>query len=203
MHVFELGVLVGAVILGALPLCGAQTPRPAPERYYVALRAGDETGDLTLQNVDGATIEEISPDPDGDAALGPLRPGHYTLCLDGVAAGEFVLNENAAVMLTTGRLWTDGELLHLEPDTPGAILLKLALPGPGTYPVYLTGEDVSRTAVAQIGADDAQDPGGGYTRCVQFEGLMAGCYTLTCRGEAIASLELARGEVKSLALAVN
>ena len=140
---------------------------------------------------------------DGDAALGPLRPGHYTLCLDGVAAGEFVLNENAAVMLTTGRLWTDGELLHLEPDTPGAILLKLALPGPGTYPVYLTGEDVSRTAVAQIGADDAQDPGGGYTRCVQFEGLMAGCYTLTCRGEAIASLELARGEVKSLALAVN
>lgn len=206
MNIFQTGVLLTAALLGVLPFCRDKVqarPETAAQEmtYYVAFRDQTMAPDLMLTDCEGQTLDRIRPDRDRDAALGPLRPGRYQILDREETAGEFVLNENAAVMLTTGRLWTDGELLYLAPWTPGALLVRCELPGPGVYTLTLMGENGDeRAAILEIGPEAAPDPGGGWSRCCQFEGLGPGYYELRRQGLVCATAELNAGEIKSLAL---
>lgn len=157
--------------------------------------------DLALYGPEGSAPEPVSPDADGDAALGPLRPGRYSLRRAGILLGEFVLNENASVAIATGRLWTDGEILYLESFLPAEAELRLTLEDRGYYSISLMGEDgMSRSGAVFIPENASFDSGGVFLRILRFPGLPAGSYTVCYRGRPVAELEAGEGEVAGLEL---
>ena len=92
-----------------------------PLLRYVAFRLeGPEPGRLFLADADGNPLERIETDRDGDAALGPLAPGRYSVTVGRSTLGTFVLLDNAALSGADGQLRTDGELLYLRPLTSPA-----------------------------------------------------------------------------------
>lgn len=160
--------------------------------------------DLTVSGPEGSAPAPVNPDRDGDAALGPLLPGCYSLQEQGRPLGEFVLNENASVAIATGRLWTDGEVLYLEDFIPSEAELRLTLTERGYYSFSLVGEDgLSRCAALFLPENESYDPGGVFLRTLRFPGLPAGHYTLCSRGRAVAELDTRPGEVTAVELQIG
>ena len=85
------------------------------ETFAVRLRAEDPIpGErLFLCDAAGCPLEELEPDADGGAALGPLAPGSYGIWRGATEIGCFRLLADGALGETAGRLWTDGRFLHL------------------------------------------------------------------------------------------
>ena len=121
----------------------------------------------------------MEADADGDAALGPVTPGRYCLTLDSERIGSFRVLENAAITETAGRLWSDGELLHLERFRPGQAEITLTLTEPG-YESILLVDDLGRrwTRDFFIPEQEGRGADGSYTRVLRFQGLPEGRYTL-------------------------
>lgn len=174
--------------------------------YLVALRAEDpEPGErLYLCDAAGCPLEEILPDRDGDAALGPLAPGSYQVCREQTQVGAFRLQDNAALTGAEGRLWTDGELLHLERGLTGAARLWVSLPAPGYYALRLcdrNGRSWSRDLY--IPADAVPGTEGRFLRAVDFAGLPPGPYTVCRLRTVLGQLEVRAGEAAELELRID
>ena len=171
--------------------------------FLLALHTDPAAGwsDLTVSGPEGSVPDPVDPDGDGDAALGPLIPGRYTLRRAGKVLGEFVLNENASVAIATGRLWTDGEVLYLEDFLPTEAELRLILEDRGYYGFSLVGEDGMARGGSVFIPDDARyDEGEVFLRTLRFPGLPAGKYTVCSRGRPVAEIETREGEVTSVEL---
>ena len=97
----------------AVPVMAEQTEAPV---FRLALRVeGAIPGEqLFLCDAFGNPLEEIRPDDEGDAGLGPFPPGPYSVWRGAEELGRFRLLENAALAEASGLLRTDGELLYLE-----------------------------------------------------------------------------------------
>ena len=177
--------------LAALLLCLTLAVSGGEEGFLVGLRDQTEP-DCWLCDVDGAAL---APVPVGeDVTLGPLGPGRYQLRAGGALLGEFLLDRQAVILRAGGRLWTDGELLHLAPQPPGTLSVRCTLPGPGYYPLSLadSGGDW-HTCVVNLAPDTAQDPGGGWVRWAEFPGLPPGTCVLYYASRQVALAEIAPG----------
>ena len=152
----------------------------------------------------GCPLEEILPDADGDALLGPLPPGRYGVRRGETEIGSFRLADNASLPEADGRLWTDGELLHLERYVPGTARFTLRLPAPGYYSFLLwdrCGRRRSRDIFLPENA--VPDPEGGFVRVLEFGGLAEGLYTLARDGTVLVQLEVRAGETAEASLGIE
>lgn len=186
--------------LSLLPLSMAEAPEAdsvdAPE-YRVALQIGEGLDRrLFLCDRLGNPLSPVTPDESGAADLGPLRPGCYTVCAGSQVLGAFQLADNAAVPQATGRLWTDGEILHLEKYCPGQAEVLLTLKGPGYYSFRLV-DDNGRLWIQDlfIPASALPDQGTDYLRTVCFPGLPEGRYTLVHRNYPLLQFRVSPGTV--------
>lgn len=165
--------------------------------YYVSVRVTEPVWGERLFVCDGmgCPLEELLPDRDGDAELGPLAPGRYGLWQGQTRIGSFLLADNAALPEAQGRLWTDGELLHLERFVPGTARFTLRLPKPGYYGLLLWDRFGRRSARDLYLPENAEpDPEGGYLRVLEFPGLAPGLYTLARNGTVLAQVEVEAGQ---------
>lgn len=180
----------------AVPVLASGEPED-PGPFLVALRVAEPAPGERLYLCDeaGCPLEEILPDREGDATLGPLAPGRYRITWGQTEIAAFRLLVNAALESAEGRLWTDGELLHLERGATGTVRLWVRLPRPGYYGLRLCdryGRSWSRDLY--LPEDAVPGPDGSFLRTVDFPGLSPGFYT-ACRGRTVlAQLELRAGE---------
>ena len=122
----RLAELVRPLLGQALPASAARETEPPAGLFRAALRVEDpEMGRLFLADPDGNPIEKIITDKDGDAALGPMAPGRYSVTMGRAVLGSFRLLDNAALSEADGLLRTDGELLYLSPLSSPATGLPL------------------------------------------------------------------------------
>ena len=164
----------------APPQTGEAAEALAPAVCYAALRLESPVrGQLCLCDLSGSPLSVVEPDEDGDAALGPVAPGRYCLTLGSERIGSFRVLENAAITETAGRLWTDGELLHLERFRPGQAELTLTVLEPGYESIQLV-DDLGRAWNRDFFIPEREHRGqdGVYTRVLLFQGLPEGRYTL-------------------------
>ena len=165
--------------------------------FLVALRveALPLEGQVFLCDANGSPIEEVLPDGDGDATLGPLVSGVYTLWRTGTELGRFRLLQNAALDETRGQLWTDGELLHLERFLPGTAAIRLTVQEKGFYSFTLYDRN-GRQWNRDLFIPDTAIPERGlaYVRTLEFRGLPAGLYTLVRRETPILQVLVQPGE---------
>ena len=179
---------------------------PAAGPFLVALRIPDPvTGErLFVCGEDGCPLEQVLPDADGDAVLGPLRPGRYSLSRGDTEVGVFRLGDNAALTEAEGRLWTDGELLYLERWVCGALRLDLSLPKPGYYSFQLWDENGrKRTADLYIPPEATPDREGRWGRALEFRGLAPGLYTLSRSRTPLLQIEVRAAQTAEAALTVG
>lgn len=96
----------------AVPVMAQPTDRA---RFRVALRVEAPLPEerLFLCDRSGNPLEQIAPDRDGDAQLGPIPPGVYGIWRGSTELGSFRLLENAALAEAAGLLRSDGKLLFL------------------------------------------------------------------------------------------
>lgn len=192
----------------AIPVMAEQTEARQGEelRFTAALRVESPAPGKRLFLCDeaGCPLEELSPDPEGDAALGPLAPGVYLICEGQTELGRFRLLDNAALEGAAGQLWTDGERLYLERFVPGAVRVNLILSHPGYYAFQLLDRD-GRTRTRDLFIPDSEPPGTdrSYRRELEFPGLPPGLYTLARQGEPLGQLEVSAGETGSLQLTID
>ena len=202
--------VLGCVVLGAAADSAAPVEEAAPALiegpvWQVAFRAEpDADADaLRLCTPDGVPLAQIEPDADGDAALGPLRPGSYSVYDGKTELGRFLLADNAAILRADGRLWTDGELLHLAGQSPAALTVRCEIARPGCYTFTLTGSNGSlRSAVVSIPEGTAPDACGCYLRHLLFEGLHPGVWWLLEGGAPCAAQTLAAGETAQIGVEI-
>ena len=175
----------------------AATGEGAAGPFAVALRVTEAVwGEkLFLCDGTGSPLEEIPPNRDGDLTLGPLAPGRYGVCRGEMEIGAFRLYGNASLGEAGGRLWTDGELLHLERFVPGTASLGLTLDAPGYYSLRLC-DQVGREWSRDLYIPDSERPNRGqsYRRTVEFQGLPEGLYTLVYRSTPLGRVEVRAGE---------
>ena len=149
---------------------------------------------LFLCDAAGNPLEAVFPDKAGDAALGPLIPGAYSLWRGSQRLGAFRLLKNAALEDARGQLWTDEELLHLEAFVPGTLRLRLTLDKPGYYSLCLYRDRRPvRTLELFVASAAPPDLGRRWLRELEIPGLAPGTYTLVYRerplGEATVTAE--------------
>lgn len=174
--------------------------------FAVALRVTEPIlGErLFLCDGSGSPLEELEPDEEGDAVLGPLPPGRYGVCVGAEEIGSFRLLANAALDEAAGRLWTDGELLHLERFVPGTARLRLRLAEPGYYTLLLFDRDGRSWGRDLYIAEDARpEEAELWLRSLDFRGLPPGLYTVVRRTAPLGQLEVRAGETAVLELRIE
>lgn len=158
---------------------------------------------LFLCDEAGNPLEEVFPDKAGDAALGPLFPGCYSLWRGGQRLGSFRLLKNAALEDAEGQLWTDGELLHLEAFVPGSLGLRLELEKPGYYSLCLyRDQSPVRTLELFVASSAPPELGRRWLRQLQVPGLAPGTYTLVYRERPLGEAAVEEGTEASLEAAI-
>lgn len=174
--------------------------------FVVALRVTEAIwGEkLFLCDGTGSPLEEIPPNRDGDLSLGPLAPGRYGVFRGETEIGAFRLYGNAALGEAEGRLWTDGELLHLERFLSGTAGLDLTLDAPGYYSFRLC-DQAGREWTRDLYIPDSERPNQGqaYRRTVEFQGLPEGLYTLVYRNTPLGRVEVRAGETAKAAFEIE
>ena len=196
-------VVLGAAADSAAPVEEAAPVLPGEPQYQVAFRVESDADALRLCTPDGVPLAQIEPDADGDAALGPLRPGSYSVYDGKTELGRFLLADNAAILRADGRLWTDGELLHLAGQSPAALTVRCEIARPGCYTFTLTGSDGTlRSAVVSISEGTAPDACGCYLRHLLFEGLHPGVWWLLEGGAPCAAQTLVAGETAQIGVEI-
>ena len=173
--------------------------------WYAALRVETPTaGRIFVCDLRGSPLCAAVPDAEGDAALGPLPPGRYALYAENERLGSFRLTEDAALDEAAGRLWTDGEILHLEAFRPGQAELSLTLPASGYYSLALVDDDGRRwTKDVFIPSDARPEQAGSYLRTLDFFGLPEGRYTLVWNRRPILQFPVLAGGVAQIPVALG
>lgn len=176
------------------------------EAFAVRLRAEDPIpGErLFLCDAAGCPLEELEPDADGDAALGPLAPGSYGIWRGATEIGRFRLLADGALGETAGRLWTDGRFLHLERLVTGTARLTLTLDRPGYESFQLWDRDGrGRSADLYVPDSALPDRERSYVRVLEFRGLPPGLYTLTRGKNPLLQLTVRAGETAEAELRIE
>ena len=187
---------------GAVPAMAEQNAGP----FFVAVRVDEPILGEKLFVCDGmgSPLAGIEPDANGDMALGPLAPGRYAVCRGDETVGAFCLLENAALSDAEGRLWTDGELLHVERFVSGTARLELTLTKSGYFTLMLcdrNGREWYRDLYIADGTRADREEG--YFRMVEFRGLPAGLYTIVRLNTPLGQVEVLPGETVSLELTIE
>ena len=177
----------------------------APEKRYAALRLDVEGGlSLSLCTLDGTVIASLEPDADGDVALGPITPGRYAISSGQEQLGSFRMYDNAALGEAGGRLWTDGEVLHLADYLPGQAEISVTLPAAGYYSFALVDDNgLRRTSDIFIPSSARPDEGRSFLRTLEFYGLPEGRYTLVHRKLPLLQFRVLAGGVARVSAAVE
>lgn len=125
-------LLLTIALASSVGLISAVFARPAasavestaakPDLVLVRLLVKADAGisSVTLQAANGAVLESLKPDAEGEAVTQPLQPGVYAAVFDGGRV-DFTLHENASVTTGEGLGWTDGEHLHLTRTPVGSV----------------------------------------------------------------------------------
>ena len=222
------GALLGVLALSATVFARLFPPAreetvPAPAMSTAAFAAVRETAAPAVQEQTGAEQEAvpvleklfvcdglgcplagIEPDLDGDASVGPLPPGRYSIQRGQTEIGSFTLLENAALSEAEGRAWTDGERLYVERFTPGTVRLTVRLHATGRYTLELRdrdGRSWSRELFIPPGAQ--ADAAGAWVRVLDFQGLPPGLYTAARQNHPLGQTELAAGEIAALEVEID
>ena len=179
----------------AVAVMASETETAGP--FLVALRveALPLEGQVFLCDANGSPIEAIQPDGSGDATLGPLGSGVYSIWRTGTELGRFRLLRNASLDETRGQLWTDGEVLHLERFLPGTAAIRLTVQERGFYSFTLYDRN-GRQWNRDLFIPDSALPERGlaFVRTLEFRGLPAGLYTLVRRETPILQVLVQPGE---------
>ena len=156
---------------------------------------------LWLCDLHGNPYMEIDVDGARQAVLGPIPPGRYAVTAGTEALGTFQLAGDAALTETTGRLWTDGTVLHLEDFCPGEAEIRVCLSAPGYYSFRL----VDDTGLGRSGdlfiPSDEQPEDGLWRRTLYFRGLPEGRYTLVRNREPLLQFQVLAGGTARVELA--
>lgn len=179
---------------------------PTAGPFSVSLRVPDPVRGEKLFVCDalGCPLEEIEPDPDGAALLGPFAPGSYSVQRGQTEVAAFRLLDNAALCETSGRLWTDGELLWLERFTPGTLRLSVTLHGTGYYTMELR-DRVGRVWNRDLYVPDGTPPDadGLWRRVLDFQGLPPGLYTAVRQNRPLGQTEVSAEAIAELAIEIE
>lgn len=177
----------------------------APDKRYAALRLDAEADQpLSLCELDGTVIAPLAPDADGDVALGPIAPGRYAIASGQERLGSFRMYDNAALGEAAGRLWTDGEVLHLADYLPGQAEVTVTLPAAGYYSFALVDDNgLRRTSDVFIPSSARPDEGRSFLRTLEFYGLPEGRYTLVHRKLPLLQFRVLAGGVARIPAAVE
>ena len=167
--------------------------------FLVALRIGRNVPDrVFLGDRWGSPLEPVEPDTEGEAALGPVPPGTYTLVVGTQELGSFLLLDNAALDGASGQLWTDGEVLHLENYEPGTAEVDLVLSAPGLYSLCLQGGGGEYRADLFVSKRERPNSAESWHRTVCFPGLPAGSYRLFLDETLLTDLIVRAGSVSEV-----
>lgn len=174
--------------------------------FSVALRVPDPIPGEKLFVCDGlgCPLDGIEPDWDGDAVLGPFAPGCYSVQRGQTEVGSFCLQSNASISETSGRLWTDGELLYLERYSPGTVRLIITLVKPGYYAVGLCDRD-GRTWRGDLYVAEGTEPDadGIWVQTLELQGLPPGRYTAIRQNQPLGQVEVQSGETAELEIKID
>ncbi len=159
---------------------------PAPNETVslfsrVALRSAKPGEKIFLYGADGKLLQTLLTDTQANAATKLLQAGQYYVCTEN-GCTAFTLAESAALTISGGCGWTDGERLHLEQGLVGTVRVE---------------QTVTRTA-AEVGWLDFVLTDGEYRRrevvfceaegemlTCSFEGVPYGDYRMEESGKLI------------------
>lgn len=165
-----------------------------PFRVRLQLETERDPGRLFLCDKAGLPLDRVVPDRNGEAELGPIAPGLYSICVEDLCLGSFRLLPDAGLAEAEGRLWTEGALLHLTDKPTGEAVLELVLPCPGYYSLYLVdrwGQRIQQDLF--IPREEPAGPAGVWRRKLTFRGLPEGLYTAVYAKNPLAQFRVATG----------
>ncbi len=193
----------------ALPVLAESDPEavdPEAGPFFVTIRASDPIPGEKLFLCDslGCPLEEIEPDREDKAVLGPVAPGRYSIQRDRTEVGSFRLEGDASLSDGTGRVWTDGEQLWLERFIPGTARLTVTLAKAGYYTVSLCDRDGRfHNRDLYIPEDMPPDRDGAWVRILDVQGLAPGIYTAVRRNLPLGQVEVPAGEIGELEITID
>lgn len=116
----SVGLISAVFARPAAPAVESTAAKPDLVLVRLLVKADAGISSVTLQAANGAILESLKPDAEGEAVTQPLQPGEYAAVFDGGRI-EFTLHENASVTTGEGCGWTDGEQLHLTRTPVGSV----------------------------------------------------------------------------------
>ena len=116
----SVGLISAVFARPAAPAVESTAAKPDLVLVRLLVKADAGISSVTLQAANGAVLESLKPDAEGEAVTQPLQPGEYAAVFDGGRI-EFTLHENASVTTGEGCGWTDGEQLHLTHTPVGSV----------------------------------------------------------------------------------
>lgn len=116
----SVGLISAVFARPAAPAVESTAVKPDLVLVRLLVKADAGISSVTLQAANGAVLESLKPDAEGEAVTQPLQPGEYAAVFDGGRI-EFTLHENASVTTGEGCGWTDGEQLHLTRTPVGSV----------------------------------------------------------------------------------
>lgn len=116
----SVGLISAVFARPAAPAVESTAAKPDLVLVRLLVKADAGISSVTLQAANGAVLESLKPDAEGEAVTQPLQPGEYAAVFDGGRI-EFTLHENASVTTGEGCGWTDGEQLHLTRTPVGSV----------------------------------------------------------------------------------
>lgn len=154
---------------------GAQVCAVPLSSVWVRMVIISSSSEVRLCRPDGALLQTLCPNSDGQCATDFLEPGEY-LAVSADSRVAFRLNENASITVLSGNGWSDGELLYLSGKHNAVIVITRTLEASevtaaSDWLIFtLEGCGIRRRQVLRSGE------AGSYT--VTFYGLAAGSYTV-------------------------
>lgn len=167
---------------------GEHASEEAPVKSWsrVAMLGAEKEQSLCLYDGAGNPLQKLTTDENGRAVSGLLEAGSYFAVTPG-GCTAFTLKENAAVAVTGGCGWSDGEILHLTSEQVGNVTVVCAVTAEqvktGWLDLVLTDGILRRREVVYCRKV-------GETVQCSFSGIPYGSYRLEESGTVLCSLEV-------------
>lgn len=174
---------IGAVFSGDEEKAPDEEPR-VESWSRVAMIGTEETQSLRLYDSEGNPLQSLTTDENGRAVSRLLEAGDYfAVTPNGCTA--FTLKSNAAVTVTAGCGWSDGEILHLTNEQVGNVTVACAVTdaqaATGWLDLVLTDGTLRRREVVYCRK-------AGETVQCSFSGIPYGSYRLEESGTVLCSV---------------